>query len=60
MSDTQKIKDMMKRKRLHTKTFKTEAMANRKCGSTDDKVSKAEAIKKAEEEIIKEIEEIVR
>lgn len=58
MGNTFKIKNLMKRKRTGETTFKTEKMMDRKCGAIDDKVDKLEALKRAEKEIMKEIEDL--
>ena len=58
MCNTFKIKNLMKRKRTGETTFKTEKMMDRKCGAIDDKVDKLEALKRAEKEIMKEIEDL--
>ena len=58
MGNTFKIKNLMKRKRTGETTFKTEKMMDRKCGAIDDKVDKLEAFKRAEKEIMKEIEDL--
>lgn len=60
MSDTFKTKALGKRKRIGEKTFLTEKMMDRKCGSIDDKVDKLEALRKAEEEIMREAEELTK
>ena len=58
MSNTYKTKHLGKRKRLGKTTLKTELMMNHKCGAIDDKLDKIEALRKAELEIMKEIEEL--
>jgi hypothetical protein len=58
MGNTFKIKNLMKRKRTGETTFKTEKMMDRKCGAIDDKVDKLEALRRAEKEIMKEIEDL--
>lgn len=58
MGNTFKIKNLMKRKRTGETTFKTEKMMDRKCGAIDDKIDKLEALKRAEKEIMKEIEDL--
>lgn len=58
MGNTFKIKNLMKRKRTGETTFKTEKMMDRKCGAIDDKVDKLEVLKRAEKEIMKEIEDL--
>ena len=58
MGNTFKIKNLMKRKRTGETTFKTEKMMDRKCGAIDDKVDKLKALKRAEKEIMKEIEDL--
>lgn len=59
MSNTVKHKDLGKRKRLHKTSFIAEKMMDRKCGSIDDKVNKLEALRKAEKEVMKEVEELL-
>lgn len=59
MSNTIKYKDLGKRKRLRKTSFIAEKMIDRKCGSIDDKVNKLEALRKAEMEVMKEVEELL-
>lgn len=57
MSNTIKYKDLGKR--LHKTSFIAERMMDRKCGSIDDRVDKLEALRKAEMEVMKEVEELL-
>lgn len=58
MANTFKHKELGRRKRLRKSTFITEKMMDRKCGSIDDKVDKLEALRKAEIEVMKEVEDL--
>ena len=52
--------DRMGITRTGEKTFLTEKMMDRKCGSINDRVDKLEALKKAEEEIMREAEVLTK
>ena len=59
MSNTIKYKNLGKRKRLHKTSFIIEKTMDRKCDFIDDKVDRLEALRKAEMEVMKEVEELL-
>jgi len=60
MANTFKHKELGRRKRLRKSTFITEKMMDRKCGAIDDKVDLLKARKRAEKELMKEVEELTK